>query len=346
MPLKIKQLEKQDNVEPIFNLFKKNNLTGPNYAYCRSIWNFQYLDNPEKKYWNVTIIDEKSDVIRGCFGLIPFPFKIDSEVFSAGCISAIVTDVGVRKELLPYNNTKAFATFPLIEEGCQNAFREGVPLIFGFSSIPFSFWRLLHFHNLSVEMKTTWHVDFYRLYQQYIHEFQARIKIGWQRLFIKPYSLLMTALQIFSKKCKNFFSGINTRESLEINIEAFKDFDESFKPLFSHFYSQNSELITYDRGDLRYLNWRFNNDQYWRFKFFTNGLLIGYCIILKKEQEKGRGFGEMYEFIVLKEHMRRLPQILELLSQKGLKFKFTHYLSCQYSRELFKECSQVGYQIL
>lgn len=345
MQLKIKRLEKQDNVDPLFHLFKKNNLIGPNYAHLRNIWNFLYLDNPEKKNWNALIIDEKNDEIRGCFGLIPFFFRIHSEVFRAGHISGLVTDEEIRRIRLPYNNSRAFAAFPLIEEGCQNAFKEGVPLIFVFSVIPFSFWELLHFHNLSVEMKTTWHVDFNELYQQYIHEFLARIRTGWQRLFIKPYSLFITMLQIFLKKYKIYFLGINTKKYLEINIEAFKDFDESFKPLFSSFYSENPGLITYDR-DLRYLNWRFNNDQYWRFKFLINGLFIGYCIILKKEQEEVNGFGEMYEFIVLKEHMRRLPQILALLSQRGLKFKFTHYLSCHYSKELFKECSQAGYQIL
>jgi len=345
MPLKIKQLEREDNVESLFHLFKKNNLITPNYPHCRNIWNFQYLDNPEKKDWNVIIFDENHDAILGCFGLIPFPLKIYSKVFRAGYISGLATDEGIRRKLLSYKGTRAFATFPLIEEGCQNAFKEGVPLIFVFSVIPFSFWELLHFHNLSVEMKTTWHMDCYEFYHQYVDEFQDRIKIGWQRLLIKPYALFITSLQILLKKSKIYFWGFNTKENQEITVEAFKDFDESFKPLFASFYAENPQLITYDR-DLRYLNWRFSADQYWRFKFFKNGRFIGYCIILKEEQEEREGFGQMYEFIILKEHVRRLPEILKLLFQKGVKFKFTHYLSCPYSQELFNGCSQAGYQLL
>ena len=346
MDLTIRFLGKEDHLEQIFDLFRTNSLLGPNYASTRGVWQFQYEKNPRSKSWSTIYINQENNAILGHFGLLPFPLTIRSQRRTGAYVSSCVTAKESRKAFSPFSQTKkTFPVVSLIEQCCRAAFADSADLVFCFSIIPFSFWKMFKFHNLSLETRTVWFLSPRELYGQYVQELKSRIKNGWRKIFIKSYALSLTLLQGAWKTARKIRHSLCVNDGAKIDLEEFHEFDQSLGDLWAKFVCDNPDLITYDR-EIPYLNWRFNNSSYSRYKFFIKGRLIGYCIILKHETKSRAPLHEIYEFIVLNAYLKYIPVLLtKMAAKQNAKIEFKHFLSCPYSRKMFRESARYGYQL-
>ena len=337
MDLSIRSLKEDDNIKKIFELCKQNNLITPNYATNIDVWNFQYVNNPIKRSWNAILINN-ADI-----GLIPLPMKVFSSDLLAGSISNGVISASVRNKLLPFNKSKTFAITPLIDECNQAAFNEGVDLIFVHSSIHSMIWRTLKYNKIQVDLELTYHSGLKYLFVGYYKQFNKKYRNRSLNALAKPYSLFLCGLNFMASFIKKIVIFADLMDIKNKEIEKVSVFNCEFNDLFQTFYDDNPNIITYKR-DIDYLNWRFNNNQYLKYSFRVDDALAGYIILNKDESDLTTNSYTVVDCVILDEYLNYTSVFFRQLTKvKCLSIKFTHYLSCDYSRKLHKACLRQGY---
>ena len=330
MKLAVRPLENKDNIEAICAIFQEKEMLTTNYANSRDIWDFQYVNNPEKRSWSTLIYDQEDNQILGHFGVIPFPVRMGTKIIEGGCVSGLAISKKAEGKSITQNGKPVFAVYSLIEQCCKKVFEDKIDLIFNYSRIAPAFWKGLQFKQLSFVRVETWHLLPSDLYKQYVGELQQRVN-GYLKIFIRPYAFALTVVQQILKCTR----GVNQSLGLShVAVTEFKEFDRDIEQVVEAFDRENQDVTTFDRRT-DFLNWRFHSNAFSKFKFIADGRLIGYCIL----------FGsDMYDFIILKSYFFRIPEILNAVAVRST-FRFRHYLSCAYSRRVFVESAKQGYQM-
>ncbi len=340
MDLSIRDLAPEDNISEIVTLCKENNLLSANYATSESAWNFQYRNNPIKKSWNAVIHDEDSNLIMGHVGLIPLPVFSFPNRYLAGSISNGVVSPLARNRLVPFNKYKTFPIISLINRCCENAFRSNVDFIFAFSSIHQMIWKALKFTNIEFSVRMTLHSTTTELFKAY----KQNIWAGPSGIIVKVFKSIFLCSTLMLHKLGSVRCFIKYAANKRgISISNADGFDGEFCEVISTFNKDNTDIITYDR-QIVFLNWRFSNRQFIKVKIYKNDTIIGYAVLEKNDAEENREMCTMVDFVVLNEYIMEIPHILYLIRSKNrISFKFQHYLSCDYSQEIYNECKKSGH---
>jgi hypothetical protein len=343
MDLIIRSLDSKDNKEEIFELFKKNNLIESKYATNIDIWNFQYNDNPLEKSWNSVLVNKDDGSILGHIGLIPQVIRAFSSDWGSASISNGAISSSVRNKLLPFNKSKVFAIIPLIDNCVKQAFNDKVDISFVYSSIHPMIWRTLKYSEIKVEQKTTIHSNIRHIYNAYYSFFVEKYKISSIRHLAVLYSLILIGISLVKNIPSKIFNISNLLKSRKLIVNEVDKFNSEFNIFFDCFYNDNSELITYKRN-IDFLNWRFTGDHFQKYTFRVKNKIIGY-IILEKNKDNLKGLNcKVLDFIVLDEYLHYTSLIFKRLNRvKKIQITFPHYLSCNYSNKLFKQCFKHGY---
>jgi len=335
--LYIKPLSKSDDIRNVFELCKENKMVTSNYATSEQVWDFQYNNNPIKKSWNAVITN--NDVIFGHIGLYPLPISIKSEKLLGGSISNGVLSKSVRNKMLPYKDKKTFAVIPLIDTCCNTAFDDDVDLIFVYSTIHPVIWKSLKFTAIDVESKTTFHSGIKNLYLAYYDLLLIKKKAVLTGLLGKFCAATLTGLDTVPKLLNRTLFSFRNERAKSSTITQFERFDDKIDDFFNEFHERNPNLITYQRNK-DYLNWKFSQSRFLKFKFYFENAIIGYIVL---ESHNENTTCKVVDFLILNEYMDLTKVLLEqLVHVEKISFTFPHYLSCEYATSIWKESCAHG----
>jgi len=339
MDLTIRSLENRDSKEQIFELCKQNNLTSVYYATDNDVWAFQYENNPLNKSWNAVLADKENNRIYGHMGLAPQVIRAFSSDWSAGLINNGVVNSEVRNKLLPFNNKKTFAITPLIDHCVKEAFEDNVDFCIANSTIHPLIWKTLGFDAINVECKSTIHASLKGLFKAYFELFNAIYKDRVVKVFAVPYAISLVIIQIFGKIGR--LGGYSDRiKAGKLVVNRIDQFDDEFTLFFNDFYQSNPEVITCKR-DVNFLNWKFRSSRFGVYTFRVEGKLIGYTILEKNADDNSR---VVLDYVILDEYLSYGSLALKKVRKLGsFRISFLHYLSCNYTQRLFKQCLKHGF---
>lgn len=346
MDLIIRSLDDEDNKEEIFELCKNNNLITSKYATNINIWNFQYNFNPLKKSWNSVLINQKDNTILGHIGLIPNVIRAFSSDWISASTSNGVISSSVRNKLLPFNKSKTFAITPLIDTCVKQAFNDKVDISFVYSIIHPMIWRTLKYNEIKVEQKITIHSGIGHLFSLYYSFFREKNKVSPIRYLAGLYSTILIGINLIINTFGKIRSISNLLNSRKLKVEKIAEFNSEFNNFIDCFYENNSELITYKR-DIDFLNWRFRSDHFSNYIFRVNNKIIGYIVLEKNDDSEVERNCKVLDCVILDEYLSYTSSIFRRLNRvEKLSITFSHYLSCNYSNKLFKECLKQGYRFV
>ncbi len=332
----IRLLKKNDDLNQIFELCKQNMMIGENYATTYDIWDFQYNKNPLNKSWNSVV--EHEEQILGHIGLYPLPLRGPQKFFLAGSISNGVLSESIRNKLLPFKDKKTFSIIPLIDNCASSAFGDGIDIVFVHSTIHPMIWKALKYKNIDVTCKTTYHTGLKGLYQKY-HNLLCKKRVIFNGVLGIIFSAILTLTRVLPMtvtRCSHFLTKNSNRD---ISICKFDVFDNNFKCFFDQFNDANKTLVTYDRN-IEYLNWKFSQTQFKKFKININNTLVGYLVLQKNNETNDF---DVIDYIILNKHLNETQFIFNQLSlTEGMSISFTHFLSCEYSESIYNELNKQG----
>lgn len=340
MKLIVRPIEKKDNKEQIFELCKTNNLIESKYATNYNVWDFQYNSNPLKKSWNSVLVNKENNTILGHMGLIPLIIRAFSSDWLSASISNGVVSNEVRNKLLPFKKIKTFAITPLINCCVQEAFNDNVDVSFVYSTIHPLIWRTLKFNEIKVEQKTTIHSSIGQLFSIYYFSFIKKYKASSFRFLAFLYSSALIMVNLIKSSIVKFRSFSKTIKKSKLKVDKVSEFNLEFDIFMNEFYKTNSELITYKRN-IGFLNWRFESDTFGKYIFRLNNKIIGYIIL---EKNRTANNYSVIDCVILDKYLSHSSSMLKTLnSLEKAPITFTHYLSCNYSNQLFKESLKQGH---
>jgi hypothetical protein len=289
------------------------------------------------------LIDEETQAIHGHMGLVPLPLTLNSKQFLAGSISNGVVDHSVRNRLLPHNNAKSFPIVPLINECCNMSFADDAEIVFAFSSIHPLIWKAIAFEKLKVEFEETWHLDFGKTYLIVGSKLQMAIK----NTLLRYPTPMFTFLFSFGVMIRKFIQKIVVTGAFKkdkVEIEKFQYFDNSLDVLFEQFTREYPTVTMYQRRSSS-LNWRYSKAEHIKYKFTQNGKLVGYCVLCRDRSNNSLIYN-VEDFLILKSFFGSVSGILIYLHcNEKLLFRMQHFLTCDYSYQLYGEFRKFGHSL-
>lgn len=344
MNLVIRSLENQDNKEQIFELCKQNNLTSAYYTTNINTWNFQYENNPLRKSWNSVLVDKDNNTIIGHMGLGPQVIRAFSSDWTAGLINNGVISDSARTKLLPFNHTKTFAITPLIDCCVNESYKDNVDITIANSIIHPLIWRTLKFRTLNVETKSTIHSNLKGLFKAYFELFGSIYKSSYKRFLALPYSIFIIVIQLIAKTISKFTSVSGSIKTGDLVVDRISTFNSEFDDLMSAFYAANPDVITCKRG-IDYLNWKFTSEHFAIYTFKIKSKLVGYIILEKQVHNKIDNNFVVTDCVILDDYLYYTSAVFKrLVKGENIRISFLHFLSCNYTKKLFKQSIKQGFQ--
>jgi len=329
-------LDEMDGLQYVFDLCKENSMTTANYASSKDIWDFQYNKNPIGKSWNAVIADD--DLILGHIGLYPLPICTPSGQLLAGSISNGVLSKSIRNKMVAYKDKKTFAVVPLIDTCCNTAFGDGASIIFVHSSIHSLIWKTLKFTTIEMETTSTFHSGFKDLYLANSRLVAEKNIPFFKGVIGKLYSVALTAIDAVPKLFNQVQYGLRKINTVTKNISSFEYFDNDIDVFFKKFHLLNKDIITYKRDKI-YLNWKFSQRRFKKFKICIDNEIIGYIVLEPNNNDEYK----VVDFLVLNQYLNETGNLLDyLVYTENLAFIFPHYLSSKYAKDIHTKSNKCG----